>query len=59
MVHNDSDRMGCSLNILSPLSKSEDDCKELMIIDVIILFGWEERREVGTGMEITIGISLE
>ena len=60
VVGNDGDRMRYTLDVLVPFSKSKNDCKQFLVIDVIILFGWEEStREVGARMEIAIGVSLE
>ena len=52
--------MGCSLNILTPFSKSKDDCEQFSVIDVIVLFSREEgAREVGAGMKVAICILLQ
>ena len=60
VIGDDGNRMRCTLNVLSPFSERKDDCKEFAVIDVVVLFGRaESMREVGTRMEITIGISLE
>ena len=60
MVCDDGDRVRCSLNVLMPFCESKNDCKQFSVIDIIILFGREEgTREVGTGMEVAVGVSLE
>ena len=60
MVHNNGDRVRRSLHVLPPFSESKDDCKEFSIINIIVMFSQEESmREVGTGVKVTIGISLE
>ena len=60
VVSDDGDRMRCTLNVLTPFSESKDDCKEFAVINIVVSFGWEEStREVGTRMEITVGIRLE
>ena len=48
------------MEVMPPRLQSTDDGKKLLIIDVIILFCWDERlREIGAGMPITIGVGLE
>ena len=60
VVGDDGNRMRCTLDVLAPFSKSKNDRKQFSVIDVIVPFSWEEStREVGTRMEITIGVSLE
>ena len=60
MVGNDSNRVGRTLNILPPFGEGKDYCKEFPVVDVVISFGREEStREVGAGVEISIGIALE
>ena len=47
MVCNNGDWVRHFLNILLPFCESEDDCKESMIINIIVTFGQEEgMREV-------------
>ena len=59
MVSDDGNRVGCSLNILTPFSESENDCKKFSVIDVIVPFGGEKSaREVGAGMKVAIDIAL-
>ena len=60
VVGDDGNRVGRSLNILAPFSKGKNDCKEFSVIDVIISFSRKEGAgEIGTGVEITIGIALQ
>ena len=60
MIGDDSNRVRCTLNILPPLREGKDDRKEFSIVDVVVSFGREEStREIGTGVEISIGIVLE
>ena len=60
MVGDNGNRVGRSLNILAPFGESEDDCKQFVVIDVIVSFGREEgSREISAGVEVTVGISLE
>lgn len=60
MVHDNGDWVRHALNVLPPFSESKEDRKKFSIINVIILFGREEgAREVGTEVEIAVGISLE
>ena len=60
MIGDDGNGVGCTLNVLSPLSEGKDDRKEFPVVDVVVSFGRKKStREVGARMEITIGISLE
>ena len=60
VIGDEGDRMGCTLNVLSPLSEGKDDRKEFPVVDVVVSFGGKESsREVSAGVEISIGISLE
>ena len=60
MVGDNGDRVGCTLNVLTPFGEGKDDRKEFSVVDVIVSFGREESaRVIGTGVEITIGIGLE
>ena len=60
MIGDDSNGMRCTLNILPPFSEGKDDRKEFPVVDVVISFGREEStREVGAGVEISIGVALE
>ena len=59
MVGDDGNRVGCSLNVLTPFGESKNDCKEFSVIDVIVLFGGEEgMREICAGIKVAIGIAL-
>ena len=59
MVGDDGNRVGRSLYVLAPLGEGKNDCKEFSVVDVIVSFGGEEGAgEIGTRMEITIGIAL-
>ena len=59
MVSDYGNGVGHSLNILTPLSKGENDGKKFPVIDIIVLFsGKEGVREICTGMEVAIGIAL-
>ena len=60
MVGDDGNRVGGSLNILTPFGKGKNDCKEFSVIDIIIMFGGEEgTREISAGMKVTVGIILQ
>ena len=59
-VSDDSNQVRCSLDVLAPLGESEDDCKQFPVIDVVVPLSRKEgTREIGAGMEVTVGISLE
>ena len=59
MVSDDGNRVGRSLSVLTPFGKGKNDCKEFIVIDVVIPFsGKEGVGEIGTGVEITIGFTL-
>ena len=59
MVGDYGDGVRRSLNILVPFCESKDDRKQFSVIDVVVSFGREEgAREVGTGMEVAICITL-
>ena len=60
VVGEDLDREWRAMEVMPPGLQGMDDGKELLVIDIIVLLGRDERLgEVGTGMSITIGISLE
>ena len=60
VVGDNGDRVRCSLDILMPFHEGEDDHEEFSIIDVIVALSRKKgMRKVGTGVEVTIGISLE
>ena len=60
VICKDLDGEGGSIEVMPPGFQSMDDYKELLVIDVVILFSWDEQLgEVGAGMPIAIGISLE
>ena len=60
MIGDDSNRVRCTLNILPPLREGKDDREEFPIVDVVVSFSREEStREVGAGVEISIGVALE
>ena len=59
MVGDDGNGVGCSLNVLTPFGKGENDCKEFSVINVIVAFGGEKgMRKICTRMEVAIGIIL-
>ena len=59
MVSKESDGMGSSLELMSPMVEGTNDGKQLMIIDVVIPFGWDESlRKVHTGVKIAILVPL-
>ena len=48
------------MEVMSPGLQGTDNCEELLVIDVIVLFCWNEQlEEVGVGIPIAIGIGLE
>jgi len=60
VVSKDLNRKWGAVEVVSPGSKGADDCKEFSIIDVVISFRLGERlREVGAGMPVSVGVSLE
>ena len=60
MVSEDLDGEWGAIEVVSPGLQGTDDCEELLVIDVIVLFSRDEQLgEVGTGMPIAIGICLE
>ena len=60
VVHKDLDGEGRSMEIMSPGLQGADDGKEFLVIDVVVLFHWDEQLgEIGTGVSIAIGVSLE
>ena len=51
---------GGSEEIMSPGIKGSHDCKEFVVIDVVVSLSWAERLgEVGTGVPVTVDVSLE
>ena len=60
VVCKDLDGERGTMEIVSPGFQSVDDCKELSVIDVVVLFCRDKQLgEVGTGMPIAIGVCLE
>ena len=55
VVREDLDGEEGSVEVVSPGLQSTDDCEEFLVIDVIVLFCWDERLgEVGVGMPVAI-----
>ena len=49
-----------TMEIVAPRFQGADDSKEFAVIDIVIPFsGGEGLREVGAGMPVTVGVSLE
>jgi hypothetical protein len=49
-----------SMEIVTPGFKGSDDSEQFSVIDVIVPLSWAKGlREVGAGMPITVGVSLE
>ena len=60
MIREDLYGEGGSVEIVSPGFQGADDREELSVIDVIVSFCWNKRlREIGAGMPIAVGVSLE
>ena len=60
VVYEDLDREGRTVEIVSPGLQGMDNCKELMVIDVVVLFSWNEQlEEVGAWVPVSIGIGLK
>ena len=48
------------VEIVSPGLQGTDDGEEFSVVDVVVAFCWDERLgEVGTGVPVAIGVSLE
>ena len=59
VIGEDRDRVRSPLQVLFPLSKSEDNSKEFLIIDVVVVLGQREGLgKVSTGVEVSCGIRL-
>ena len=60
VVGEDLDGEGGSVEVVSPGFQSMDDCKELLVIDVVVSFSRDERLgKVGTGMPVAVSVHLE
>ena len=60
VVGEDLDGEGRSMEVVSPRLQGVDDCKECLVIDVIILFSRDEQLgEVGAGVPVTVGVGLK
>ena len=60
VVSEDLDREWGTVEVMPPGLQGVDDGEELLVIDVVIVFCWDEQLgEVGTGVPIAIGIGLE
>ena len=60
VVSDDLDVKGGSVEVMPLRLQSIDDGKELPIVDVIVLFCWDERLgEVGIGVPVPVQVSLE
>ena len=59
MIGDNSDRMGGASKVLSPLIQSQDDSKEFLVINIIVLFSQcKGFGEVSAGVMVSIVISL-
>ena len=59
MIGDEGDGKRSSLEVVFPLSESKDDCKQFLVINIVVLFGEGEHfGEVGTGMKVAIDILL-
>ena len=59
MISEDRDRVRSSLQVLFPLSKSEDNSKEFPVIDVVVALGQQEGLgKVSAGVKVSCCISL-
>ena len=55
MIGEDLDGEGGTMEVMSPGFEGTDDGQEFSVINIIVLFHWEEGlREVGTGMPFAI-----
>ena len=60
VICEDLDGKWGSMEVVPPGFQGMDDGEELLVIDVIILFCGDERLgEIGTGVPITVSVSLE
>ena len=60
VVGEDLDGEGRAMEIMSPRLQGMDDDKQLLIIDVVVSFGGDERlQEVGARVPVVIRVSLE
>lgn len=60
MVGDYSDGMSGAENVVTPFCESENDCKEFIVIDIMILFRrCKSTRKISTRMKIFINISLK
>ena len=59
MIGEDRDRVRSPLQVLFPFSKSEDNSKEFLIIDVVVALGQREGLgKVSTGVKVSCHIRL-
>ena len=59
MIGEESDRVTGALEVVAPMIQSMDDCKQLVIVDVIVTFGRGECcRNISTQMEVSITVAL-
>ena len=60
MISEYLNRRGGAKEIVSPGVQGSHDCEEFSVIDIVVSFGWAERLgEIGTGMPVTVDVSLE
>ena len=59
VVGDDGDGKRSSLEVVFLLGESKDDCKQFLVINIVVSFGKGEHfGEVGTGMKVAIDILL-
>ena len=55
VICEDLDGEGGSVEIMSLGLQGMDDCKKLLVIDVVVSFCWDERlREIGAGVPVAV-----
>ena len=55
MISENLDGEGGTMEVMSPGFEGTDDCQEFSVIDIIVLFCWEEGlKEVRTGVPFAI-----
>ena len=60
MICEDLDGEVGAMEVVPPRLQGVDDCEELSVVNVVVLFCWDEQLgEVEAGMPIAIGVSLE
>ena len=60
VVSRDLDRERGTVEVMPPGLQGMDDGEEFLVIDVVVPFCRDERLgQIGTGVPITIGVSLE